>query len=208
MVTAVPRPSRRAPGAITIAALCLAVSGLTALLAACGSSTATPEPAAPPPSPAAAIARIDVQGPTGFAQTNMTFYAAYDNDPAGSTDIAYPNERHSKAGGTGTFADPLTFATDPNELPPGTLIYYAPLRKYFVMEDECAECIADWNASKRPRIDMWTSATTDKQVLACEEALTPDGLVSVEINPPADRPVDTRPLFDAGHCWARTGAAG
>jgi hypothetical protein len=59
-----------------------------------------------PPSPTPAIAKIDVQGPTGFAQTNMTFYAAYDNDPAGSTDIAYPNERHSTADGTGTFADP------------------------------------------------------------------------------------------------------
>ena len=165
--------------------------------------------APPPPSPAAAIAKIDAQGPTGFAQTNMTFYAAYDNDPAGSTDIAYPNERHSTAGGTGTFADPMTFATDPNELPPGTLIYYAPLRKYFVMEDQCAECIDDWKGSKRPRIDLWTSATTDKRVLACEEALTPDGLVSVQINPPSDRPVDPRPLFDAtGHCLAGAGTAG
>jgi hypothetical protein len=62
---------------------------------------------------------------------------------------------------------------------------------------------------KRPRINLWTSASTDKRVLACEEALTPDGLVSVQINPPSDRPVDPRPLFDAGGgCWPRTAAAG
>jgi hypothetical protein len=199
--------SRRVPSAIA------AVIALGVTLTACGGSgtaeSSALSAAAPPPSPAAAIAKIDAQGPTGFAQTNMTFYAAYDNDPAGSTDIAYPNERHSKAGGTGTFADPLTFATDPNELPPGTMIYYAPLRRYFVMEDECAECIDDWKASKRPRIDLWTSASTDKRVLGCEETLTPDGLVSVQINPPADRPVDPRPLFDAGgHCWPGTVAAG
>lgn len=202
MLTVPSLPTRR-PAVITAAA----AFGLVAVLSACGGPDVAAA-AAPPPAPTA-IARIDVQGPTGYAQTNMTFYAAYDNDPPGSTDIAYPNERHSKAGGTGTFADPLTFATDPNELPPGTLIYYAPLRKYFVMEDECAECIDDWKATKRPRIDMWTSATTDKVVLACEEKLTPDGLVSVEINPPADRPVDTRPLLDAaGRCWPGAGAAG
>ncbi|HTK65039.1 MAG TPA: hypothetical protein VL595_21810 [Pseudonocardia sp.] len=204
MLTAAPLPTLR-PSVLAAlrrdAALGVTAFGLVAALSACGGPDVAAA-APPPPAPTAAIARVDVQGPTGFAQTNMTFYAAYDNDPAGSTDIAYPNERHSKAGGTGTFADPLTFATDPNELPPGTLIYYAPLRKYFVMEDECAECIDDWKASKRPRIDLWTSATTDKRVLACEEKLTPDGLVSVEINPPADHPVDTRPLFDAaGHCW-------
>jgi hypothetical protein len=54
---------------------------------------------------------------------------------------------------------------------------------------------------------MWTSATADKRVFGCEESLTPDGLVSVEINPPADRPVDTRPLYDAaGRCWSGAAA--
>lgn len=162
-------------------------------------------PSAPPPTPV--IRTIDVQGPTGFARTNMTFYAGYDNDPAGSTEIAYANQRHAAAGGNGTFADPLTFATDPNELPPGTTIYYAPLRKYFVMEDQCAECMDDWKTSKRPHIDLWMSATTDPRVLECEEMLTPDGLVTIEINPPAGRDVDTRPLFDStGHCWSSSPA--
>jgi hypothetical protein len=76
------------------------------------------------------------------------------------------------------------------------------------MEDDCAECIDDWKATKRPRVDLWTSATTDRRVLACEEALTPDGLVSVQINPPPDRPVDPRPLFDAGHCLTSATPAG
>ncbi|HEY2206220.1 MAG TPA: hypothetical protein VGH99_17240 [Pseudonocardia sp.] len=134
------------------------------------------------------------------ARSNITFYAAYDNDPPGSREIAYPNERHREAGGTGTFDDPTTLATDPRELAPGTVIYYPPLRRYFVMEDDCAECIDDWQRSRRPRLDLWTSAAAEKGVLDCEEELTPDGLVTVEINPPPGRPVDTRPLYSGGRC--------
>lgn len=39
-------------------------------------------------------------------------------------------------------------------------------------------------------------------LLACEDALTPTGLTAVEVNPGLDRPVDPRPLFDAGRCWS------
>jgi hypothetical protein len=42
-------------------------------------------------------------------QTFLTFYGWYDNTPPGG-DIAYP-QIHSTAGGKGTFADPITFAT-------------------------------------------------------------------------------------------------
>ena len=125
---------------------------------------------------------------------------AADNDPPGSTEIAHPNDRHQEAGGTGTYADPLSLAADPRAIPVGTRVYYPPLRKYFVMEDDCAQCITDWRSSRRPHIDLWTGDFQGSALLACENALTPDGLVAVEVNPPPGRPVDPRPLFNGRGC--------
>ena len=132
--------------------------------------------------------------------TKVTFYAAYDNDPPGSRAIAYPGTRHDEAGGTGTYEDPMTLATDPRELPVGTVVYYPPLSRYFVMEDDCASCIETWGSTGAHHIDLWTGAATDSGVTACQHALTPEGQVTVEIDPPPGRPVDTRPLYDDGQC--------
>jgi hypothetical protein len=46
----------------------------------------------------------------------VTFYGAKDNCPPGG-DIAYPSKRHPVAGGTGTAADPATFASAKQALP-------------------------------------------------------------------------------------------
>jgi hypothetical protein len=158
-------------------------------------------PAAAPPSPAP----VDPAA-HGTVNVYVTFYGGPDNDPPGSTDIAYPNGRHPAAGGTGSYADPITLATDPRELPPGTVVYEPQLKKYFVMEDDCDECITDWGAGHRPHVDLWT-APAGTALLTCEDSLTPPGQVPLEINPPADRPVDPRPLYDAAtnRCWPATG---
>ncbi len=129
----------------------------------------------------------------------MTFYAAYDNDPAGSTEIAYP-QLHDEAGGLGTHADPLTFATHRDEIAPGTRIYVPTVRKYFLMEDSCEACENEWEADRTRHIDLWAGAATDAGVLACEEALTPPGPVTVELDPPPGRPVDTTPFYEDGRC--------
>jgi hypothetical protein len=130
----------------------------------------------------------------------VTFYAAGDNDPPGSRAIAHPNGRHRLAGGTGTYADPLSLASDTREISVGTRVYYAALRKYFVMEDDCVSCIADWQATRLAHIDLWTGAYDGPGVLRCEDALTPSGRVTVEVDPPPERPVDPRPLYAAGAC--------
>ena len=135
-------------------------------------------------------------------RTIVTFYAAYDNDPPGSTTIAFPNARHAHAGGAGTADDPLTLASHPAVVAVGTTVYYPPLRKYFVMEDLCETCVARWESTRTPHIDLWVGAATDAGVLACEEALTPDGPVAVEVDPPSDRPVDATPLYRDGRCIA------
>jgi hypothetical protein len=183
------------------AARALFLMVVLALVAAC--ATVVPPvpsaaPAAAPPAPRAPAA------PTGTVNVHVTFYGGLDNDPPGSDDIAYPNGRHATAGGTGTYADPVTLATDPRELPPGTVVYEAQLQKYFVMEDDCDSCISEWAAGHRPHVDLWT-ASAGSGLLACEEALTPSREVALQINPPPDRPVDPRPLYDtAGRCWPAT----
>jgi len=174
-------------------AACAAPSPVSAMPTAW--PTAAPAPAA---TPAAAPQE-------GIRQTvEVTFYAAADNDPPGSADIAYPNSRHPAAAGTGTPTDPLSLATDPREIRPGVLVYYPPVKKYFVMEDDCAECIDQWNADRTPHVDLWVANSGDPAVLACEEALTPDDQDTIIVNPPTNLPVDPKPLFANGKCWPGT----
>ncbi|GAA4673209.1 hypothetical protein GCM10023215_00780 [Pseudonocardia yuanmonensis] len=180
------------------------------LQAALDASRNLPKPAAPAPSSSTAAAPGPARsgggggggGATGSAgrtvNTEVTFYGAYDNDPPGSAAIAYP-VKHSEAGGRGTYADPITFAADPDYMAVGTIVYYAPLRKYFVMEDLCAPCQDEYQANGHPHIDFYTGGF-DSGVTACQSALTPSGLVAVEVSPPPGRAVDTTPLYSNGRC--------
>lgn len=178
---------------------------LLAMVLVAAAACATVVPPVPEAAPAVPPAPRAPAAASGTVDVYVTFYGGLDNDPPGSDDIAYPNGRHATAGGTGTYADPVTLATDPRELPPGTVVYEAQLQKYFVMEDDCDSCISEWAARHRPHVDLWT-AQAGSGLLACEEALTPSREVPLQINPPPDRPVDPRPLYDsaAGRCWAAT----
>jgi hypothetical protein len=125
----------------------------------------------------------------------VTLYGWPDNSPPGNA-IAYP-KIHSGAGGSGTYSDPVTFATDKSELAAGTKVYYPYLKKYFIMEDDCAECDGEWNDSRYRHIDLWAggSNSTASQVLACEDKLTQDGQVPVIVNPPSNETVSSTPIF-------------
>lgn len=76
--------------------------------------------------------------------TRITFYGAPDNDPPGSTDTAFSCDvvasRGSNAGGTGTYDDPLTFATATGEFDQCEIIYIPYLKKYGINQDYCAQC--------------------------------------------------------------------
>jgi hypothetical protein len=139
------------------------------------------------------------------ASTSRTFYVTLygwpDNSPPGGA-IAYPKSDgnptlHNTAGGTGTYSDPITYATDSSELAVGTKVYYAYLKRYFIMEDDCAECDSDWQNSGKYHIDLWIGGQggTTSKVLACEDALTRSGTVIV--NPPSTEAVVTTPLFNS-----------
>lgn len=181
----------------------LVLLGAVVLLVSAGCSATRPDPmpaplstAAPAPTPTASRTYR-----AASVTVTVTFYAAYDNDPAGSREIAHPGDRHRVAGGTGTFEDPLTLATDPRELPVGSMVYVPRVRKYFVMEDDCAPCIDEWTASRTPHVDLWLNNGNGARVVACEELLTPDAPTAIEYDPPPGRPLDTRPLFTAdGRC--------
>jgi Alpha-galactosidase, CBM13 domain len=142
---------------------------------------------------------------SAHASTTQNFYVTLygwpDNSPPGNA-IAYPKSDgwptlHDVASGTGTYADPITYATDKDELPVGTRVYYPYLHRYFIMEDDCVECDQDWGAGKA-HIDMWINGQNGNttSVLNCENALTQNS-AQVIVNPPSDEPVDTRPLFNS-----------
>ena len=138
----------------------------------------------------------------------VTLYGWDDNSPPGCA-IAYP-QIHSCAGGTGTYSDPITFATDASEFAPGTMIYYAPLQRYFIMEDDCTGCDQDWTSQRYYHIDLWAggAAGDDANALyACEDQWTSNGQVPVIVNPPSDEPVANNgqggSIFDpsTSSCW-------
>jgi hypothetical protein len=138
--------------------------------------------------------------PTNFL---VTLYGWPDNSPPGG-DIAYP-VIHKSAGGTGTYSDPITAASDKSELPVGTKIYVPFLHRYFILEDDCTECDEDWTGhgpDGGPRlhhVDLWVGgqdAHSSKAVISCEDNLTKSS-ASVIVDPPSSEPVDTTPLFDS-----------
>lgn len=157
---------------------------------------------------ALALATFGLLGTASTAQAStsrnflVTLYGWPDNSPPGN-DIAYPKDDgyptiHNAAGGTGTYADPITYATDQAELPVGTIVYYPFLHRYFINEDDCTQCDEDWNNQGAYHIDLWVNGqngNTD-DVINCEDDLTQSS-EQVIINPPSTEAVDTTPLFNS-----------
>ncbi len=187
-------------------ALLTALTGLLVLSAGIGvvASAAAASSAGRPAAP---------QGTTNV-QSFMTLYGYADNSPPG-TDIAHPCI-HSQAGGTGTYSDPITFATDIAELGWCTIIYVPYMERYFIHEDECSQCDQTWNTLRLYRFDMWAGGDASsvvqperKALLGCESTWTrgnfptDPGNPTIEIDPPSNLPVVTTPIFSPrSSCWA------
>jgi len=132
----------------------------------------------------------------------LTFYGWPDNDPPHSAAIAHPGRKgnppvvHNTAGGRGTWADPITAACAVNLIKVRARIWVPLLRAYVIIEDTCGAC-----GRVPTALDIWVDGKghADAAVIACERALTPDGLVPVIFNPPSNHTVRTLPLFD-GTC--------
>jgi len=161
-----------------------------------------------------ALTTLGLMAATGSAQASttrnflVTLYGWPDNSPPGNA-IAYPENEgyptiHNVASGTGTYSDPITYATDQAELPVGTIVYYAYLHRYFIMEDDCTECDEDWTGQGPDggpglyHIDLWINGEggNSNDVINCEDNLTQNS-EAVIIDPPSNEPVDTTPLFNS-----------
>lgn len=145
-----------------------------------------------------------------------TGYGYPDNTPAGNA-ISNPII-HSGAGGTGTYADPITLAVghsitngkDTLDYPAGTRFYVPNLRKYFIVEDTCGDgnqpqngpCHTGFNG--HVWVDLWVGGTsaTKNATLACEDTIT--DLHEVIENPASTYAVVTGPVFN-GSCATQYG---
>jgi hypothetical protein len=141
-----------------------------------------------------------------------TYYGWYDNTPPGCA-TAYSG----CARGNGTYAHPITFASDKKEFPVGTILYYPTIEKYVRMGDDCQECDEDWSGKgpdggpRLHHVDIWIGGKGGNEfdVINCEDGLTqgmPNGsplLTPFIANPPRNMPVSTEPLFDSqtNHCF-------
>jgi len=142
---------------------------------------------------------------TVYQDMYVTFYGWYDNSPPGCGAAYQPC-----AGGKGTYADPITFASSRSELPVGTIIYYPTVEKYFVMGDGCTECSEDWKGVGPDggphlyHVDLWIGGkgANEFDAINCEDSLTQDKLngapllTPVIVRPPADLGVSSEPLFN------------
>lgn len=138
-------------------------------------------------------------GPT---RAYVTGYSYWDNTPARSAAIARP-VIHRKAGGTGTYSDPVTVAVghvkrggrSKMDFPAGTRFYFPDLQKYGIVEDLCGDGHSPQNGPCHSGyrgyawLDIYvggkhvSAATADR----CMRSIT--GLQPVILNPSPGLPV-------------------
>jgi hypothetical protein len=125
----------------------------------------------------------------------VTFYGYVDNSPPGRA-IAHPCI-HSRAGGVGTWSNPVTFAEHIDLHGPWCQKIYVPfLKKYFIHEDQCNPC----GGVNNNHVDLWMGGDSGSlhnpeksALLNCEDKWTRHA--TVILSPPASEPVDTTALF-------------
>lgn len=188
-----------------------AFCGLLSL--AIGTAQAHPAPN-PVPAPAAQVfgqglvlASTAEQAFTAY----ITGYSYWDNTPPGSAAIAKP-VIHRKAGGKGTYSDPVTIAVGYRlvggraklDFPAGTRFYLPHLQRYAIVEDICGDgptphltgC-ARGNGG-HPWLDIYVDGSRVGAAAAndCMYRLT--GFHQIIINPGKGYPVSAGPIAESG----------
>lgn len=177
------------------------------------SSSAAAAPASPKAQPSTATSGSERVINTAY----ITAYTYYDNTPAGSAAISHP-VLHNKAGGSGTYADPITIAVghdlssgrDVLDYPAGTRIYIPDYKRYFIVEDTCGDGGSPedgpcHNTSQAPGnastwLDVWIggSSGSESQVQSCANQVT--GVRTIIVNPSSNHPVTSGDVFSGGGC--------
>ena len=144
----------------------------------------------------------------------VTGYTYYDNTPPGSAAISHP-VIHTRAGGVGTYDDPITVAVghsmatgrDVLDYAAGTRFYMPYLKRYFIVEDTCGDGARPENGpchihpdNVAAWLDIWVDGKggSEDSATACAEAITSNR--SVILNPGRDQPVLPGPVSRDGHC--------
>ena len=190
------------------------------------SKTSTPV-AAPLPTPTI-VTTVAVAAAPSAGEIRMnaytTSYTYWDNTPPGSADISDP-VIHAKAGGMGTYSDPITIAVghsitngkDTLDFPAGTKFYIPNVRRYFIVEDTCGDgktpqngpCHKGAPAGTDVWVDLWIDGATgsSSQADACAGVLTDtNGIAHLMIqNPASNFRVVSGPIFQNGACTAQFG---
>lgn len=169
-------------------------------------------PVTPTPSPTPTPPPISTP-PTGdkVISAYTTGYGWPDNTPP-SAEIS-DGVIHSSAGGTGTFADPITVAVghtitgskDILDYPKGTKFYFPFLLKYGIVEDTCGDGNTPQNGPCHTGykgnvwLDLWVGGKglPASGTLACEDAIT--DIHQVILNPVSTYPVNAGPVY-SGKC--------
>lgn len=187
----------------------------------------TKAPAAAAPSPATSTSAGATE--TGHVVTTAytTGYGYWDNTPAGSSEVSHP-VLHKTAGGTGTWADPVTVAVghsiiggaDILDYPAGTRLYVPNLQKYLIVEDTCGDgstpqngpCHTGAPAGTTVWFDVWIGGASGSQATsdACAAAITDsNGAAHTVIVNPSVQTYRVAPgdVLSGGACHANYGNA-
>lgn len=180
---------------------------LAALALACLCFAQTTYGADTPTSPAAKSVQ---QGEQSFS-AYITGYSYWDNTPRGSTAIARP-VIHRRAGGTGTYRNPVTIAVghviegsrQTLDYPAGTRFYLPRLQRYAIVEDVCGDGNAPQNGPchsgyrGNPWLDIYIDGRRAgaEAATACAYRLT--GLQQIIINSRRGYPVNAGPITESG----------
>lgn len=156
-----------------------------------------------------------------------TGYSWYDNTPPGSATVSHPRKPGGKAGGSGTYSNPVTLAVghsiingkDILDFPKGTKFYVPNVRKYFLVEDTCGDGPTPQNGpchslKTAPTgvnvwLDLWIGggSSTRKQADDCMSKVTDgNGAIHKAIkNPRSDYVVVKGDILYNGKCRAGYG---
>ena len=183
-----------------------------------------PGPSPAPTTPPAPRPSSPTVGEQVIPAAYVTGYTWFDNTPPGSVEISHP-VIHPEAGGSGTYADPITLAVghsmatgrDVLDYPAGTRFYLPHVRRYFIVEDTCGDggtpenrgchSLATAAAGARTWVDVYIGGgfgDNEDAVQDCASTVT-DGdteLHRIIKNPARTYVVVPGPLFQNGRCTA------